>query len=222
MDVIENGVPPTRLTSRPWVVLAAAAIVVVGGLYGLIQLGGSDAPPTTAPPTTAPPTTAPPTIAPPAASSTAGPATQPGPLRTVTPTATKVTATVPVDLQRRALESVSREPGTIGGAAFDVVGSSFLNGSSTQGFADETLSGPGRCVVRMLCLGRGTVLVIPADDPDVNPLTDDGVRITCTAEPGIPVSTEVTITGATLHLYVQPDADTVGALAYRALPRSSV
>ncbi len=76
---------------------------------------------------------------------------------------------------------------------------------------DRHIGSPGRYDLDMVCLGHGTILVYLFDGSRI---THDNIRITCTAEPGAWLSTELTMTTGLLRLHLQADPDTEGAFAF--------
>ncbi len=189
MDVIETSGGPTRPTARLAVVAAIAAIVVAA--YAVSRLSIST-------------------------ESAAGPTASASATATPRQTATKPATTVSDDLERTAAAWVRSGPGF--GLAQSVIGSSYVNGRETYGGSFGLSGSPDRLAVDMVCLGDGSVVALLSDRSDVDPATSVSVPLTCTAKPGTPVSTQLTMSGDKLYVVVYPDPDTVAVFAHLFRP----
>jgi hypothetical protein len=188
MDVIDYGSPPRRF--RQAAVWLAIGLLAAGGVFLWNRASSQD----------------------PAERIDASATTRVIPTTHVTPPI-RPTANIPLSLREAALNSLPR---TQLRGDMEAVGNDFADGYWGAGLTFTPTQGPGRYAVTIVCLGRGGLRVWVGDA--YNRGFGAGIRVHCTGKPADQLTAEVVITGATLDVYVRPDADTAGGFAIAAYP----
>jgi hypothetical protein len=194
MDIIENGdvAPRSYRRTAVWVV---AAVVALGGLYGLRRMTESRQPSQSTPPVTAPQSAAPVPI-------------------TDDVQVVGDQADVTSELMAKAMSALPPDPDATKGAMV-LVGNNFANGQEATGLEDDTMGRKGTYEVTVLCLGTGGTHVTVMDPEAADQGSPETMRLVCT---GRPATTTVKMSTARLHIMLNPDPETVAAFAYAITP----
>jgi hypothetical protein len=208
MDIIESGESPVR-SRRRMVMMAAVALVVLGGVYALRHTTANREPPRH-----------------PAVAPTTDGVTWTPPSRGVVAAVPDeqrrgVIAAVPDEQRRGVIAAVPDEqrmaamrilPVSDHGGAVNIVGSDFNNSNDGLGLADESLPRKGRWAIDMTCLGTGGVWVtIEGSDADV--VSGDGLWIECSESSGYS-TVPMTLSQRELRFTLRLTHDAVGVFAY--------